>query len=69
LLVFSQTSITGFFCAFLQKLKAKITQALEKTQGFSYPKLNVPVVFYNLSRKNSSFEVKIQDFCLEKEKI
>ena len=66
---FSAASKPGFSCAFSQKLKAKKTQALEKTQGFSDPKLNVPVVSYNLSRKNSSFVTKTQDFCSKIEKI
>ena len=45
----------AFFCAFSQKLKAKKTQALKKTQGFSGAKLNVPVVSHKFSWKNSSF--------------
>ena len=53
----------GFFCAFLKKTQG------EKTQGFSDPKLNVLVVSYNLSRKNSSFVTKTQDICLRIEKI
>ena len=47
----------GFFCAFSQKLKAKKTQALKKTQGFLGQKLNVPVVSYHFCCKNSRFDI------------
>ena len=46
-----------FFCAFSQKLKAKKTQALKKTQGFLGQKLNVPVVSPHFCLKNSSFDI------------
>jgi len=56
-------------CVFAKTQGKNNSSAGKKTQGLSDSKLNLPVVFYNLSRKNSSFVMKIQDFCLEKEKI
>ena len=55
----------AFFCAFSQKLKAKKTQALEKTQGFSDTKLNVPVVWYNLFLQKLKFWDESSRFLLE----
>ena len=65
--IFFLTFATSFFWKLKQGFCSAFTKKTqgEKTQGFSDPKLNVLVVSYNLSRKNSSFVTKTQDFCLK----
>ena len=60
-----KVAITGFFCVFSQKLKVKKKSSDGTSQGFSYPKLNVPVVSCNLFHKTSGFVTKIEDFFLK----
>ena len=45
----------GFFCAFSKTLKAKKTQAFEKTQGIFTKKLNGLEAFYPISIQKYEF--------------
>ena len=51
-----------FVCVFAKTQGEKKLKRWKKLKDFQIQKLNVPVVLYNFSRKNSSFVKKTQDF-------